>query len=147
MKYKSNLFFAFVLTCSLAPDTHACFILFMSDGREVLVGNHEDWFSRNPGIAINPPNSKRFGSVIFTFMDEGWAQGGMNEHGLFFDAARTPFQQAEFDNQLPLFFGYIWQELLDKCRDVDEAIAFIQKYNLPELSEVHFLIADASGNA
>jgi penicillin V acylase-like amidase (Ntn superfamily) len=70
----------------------ACFILFLKDENNILVANHEDWFANDAAIKINPPMHGRYGSVTFTFLTEGWAQGGMNEKGLFFDAAQTPFR-------------------------------------------------------
>jgi len=34
-----------------------------------------DWFAKDAGVKIIPPATGTFESVIFTFMDEGWAQG------------------------------------------------------------------------
>ena len=89
----------------------------------------------------------KYGSVIFTFMSEGWAQGGMNEKGLFFDAAHTPYQEVEFASNTEKYPTYIWQAVLDKCATVEEAITFLSKYKLPELSEGHMMLADAQGHA
>src|SRR5882757_8490551 len=89
-----SLFFIFVSI----HESDACFILFLSDGKQILVGNHEDWLAKDAAIKITPPTASRLGSVIFTFLSEGWAQGGMNEKGLFFDAARTPFVDISFNS-------------------------------------------------
>lgn len=139
----------FLLTLSLLGyiQSSACYIIVLSDGNQILVGNHEDWYAKDAGIKIMPPTAIRYGSIIFTFMSEGWAQGGMNEHGLFFDAARTPFSEIQFDAEAREFHGYIWQTILDKCKTVDEALAFIRKYKLPELSDINIVLADATGNA
>jgi hypothetical protein len=131
----------------LATQSHGCFILFLSDGRQVLVGNHEDWFAKDAAIKINQPAAGKFGSVVFTFMSEGWAQGGMNEKGLFFDAARTPYQDVQFESAKPNYPTYIWQVVLDKCATVEEALRFLSLYKLPELREAHIFLADASGEA
>ncbi len=126
--------------------TSACFIIFLSDGRQVLVGNHEDWFAKDAAIKVNAPAPGKYGSVIFTFMSEGWAQGGMNEHGLFFDAAYTPFQHVDFDSHVKEFQGYIWQQVLDKATNVREAFQILSQYKLDQLSESNIVIADAYGN-
>src|SRR4051812_16243160 len=126
-------------------ETRACFILFLSDGRQVLVGNHEDWFAKDAGVKIHPPAPGKYGSVVFTFMNEGWAQGGMNDQGLFFDGAYTPFQNVTFDAHVKEFHGYIWQHVLDKASSVKEAIAILNEFKLPELSELNVIIADAGG--
>ena len=125
----------------------ACLILFLTNGKEVLVAIHEDWFARDAAVKFSPAGIERFASITFTFMREGWAQGGLNEHGLFFDGAYTPYQEIEFDAEKSDFSGYIWQSMLDKCRNVEEAIAFISSYRLPDLEEAHIMLADASGRA
>jgi hypothetical protein len=137
----------FVAAFLISFQAQSCFILFLSDGKQVLVGNHEDWFAKDAAIKVNPPREGKFGSVIFTFMHEGWAQGGMNERGLFFDAAHTPFQEVEFDKSTKKFPSYIWQTILDKFETVDEAVQFLLNYQLPELREVHVMLADAQGHA
>ncbi|NJN42558.1 MAG: hypothetical protein HC811_10360 [Flammeovirgaceae bacterium] len=53
----------------------------------------------------------------------------------------------DFDNHEVNYPGYIWQAILDRCKNVDEAIEIIYKYRLPELSESHIVLADASGKA
>lgn len=136
-----------LLLLGMFHPSHACFMLFSSDGKHILVGNHEDWVARDGAVKINTPTAKRYGSVIFTFMSEGWAQGGINEKGLFFDAARTPYHEIYFDNTKKKFDGYFWQMVLDKAATVKEALALINQYELPELNETSVLLADASGMA
>ena len=140
---------AFILLCWLAitANTRACFILFIRDGENILVANHEDWFASDGAVRIVPPSAGIYGSVIFTFASEGWAQGGMNEKGLFFDAARTPYQEITFENDKRKTDTYVWQMLLDKAATVREAIAIIKDYQVPELSEATIMLADACGDA
>ncbi len=123
-------------------EAKSCFILYHNDGERTLVANHEDWFANDAAIKINPPTSQNYGSLTFTFLSEGWAQGGMNEKGLFFDGAFTPFQTIDFENDKVSFSGHIWQEVLDKCATVDEALNLLQKYKLPDLEESHIVLAD-----
>jgi len=85
-----NIIMVLLVTIWATPESHACFILFLTDGQRVVVGNHEDWFAKDAAIKINRPTPGNYGSIIFTFRSEGWAQGGMNEKGLFFDGAYTP---------------------------------------------------------
>ncbi|NQZ78271.1 MAG: carboxypeptidase-like regulatory domain-containing protein, partial [Ekhidna sp.] len=127
--------------------SEACLVLFLSDGEKVLVGNHEDWFANDAALKILPPSSSRYGSIIFTFESEGWAQGGMNEHGLFFDAVYTPYQSIEFESSKKEYEGYLWQTILDKCRNIDEALELLSGYSIPELEEAHIILADAGGDA
>jgi hypothetical protein len=140
---------AIILLCLLAisASTKACFILFIRDGENILVANHEDWFASDGAVRIVPSSAGKYGSVIFTFASEGWAQGGMNEKGLFFDAARTPYQEITFENDKRKTDTYLWQMLLDKAATVREAIAIIKDYQVPELSEATIMLADAFGDA
>ena len=94
---------------------------------------------------IIPRSPNRFGSVIFTFSDEGWAQGGMNEKGLFFDGALTPHLPIEFSPDLPKYKYHIWQAVLNQCATVEEALDFLEKYQLSELATTHIVLADAQG--
>ena len=124
-----------------------CFILFSNHNNNTLIANHEDWFAIDAAIKINPPAAGRYGSVIFTFLSEGWAQGGMNEKGLFFDAAKTPYQQIHFDSSKQKPQHYPWQEILDKTATVQEALQLLQTYSLEELEEATIMLADATGDA
>jgi hypothetical protein len=136
-----------VLLACLNHTATACFILFARSGNNILVANHEDWFASDPAIKINPPSAGRFGSVIFTFISEGWAQGGMNEKGLFFDAAHTPYQEIFFDSTKRKPQSYPWQEILDKAGTVQEALSLLKNYTLIELEEATIVLADATGDA
>ena len=123
-----------------------CFILVLTDGQNVIVGNHEDWFEQDAAIRIIPPAKDRFGSVVFTFESEGWAQGGMNSEGLFFDGALTPLDILEREESKPELDGYLWQKILDECSTVRQAVDTAMKYRKMELEEVHIVLADATGD-
>ena len=144
-RYSSILLVILSLLFSYSAD--ACFILFLKDENNILVANHEDWFANDAAIKINPPIQGRYGSVIFTFLTEGWAQGGMNEKGLFFDAAQTPYQDISFGRDKITPKNYPWQEILDKAATVKEALEILNRYALPELSETTVMLADATGDA
>ncbi|MGE0771977.1 MAG: carboxypeptidase-like regulatory domain-containing protein [Cyclobacteriaceae bacterium] len=148
MKNRRNVSFAILLALlGWHQSSFGCFILVMKSGTQVLVTNHEDWFAQDAAIRVHPRGANQFGSMVFTFVSEGWAQGGINEHGLFFDAAYTPYQQVDFPIEKKRFAGYIWQAMLDRCKDVAEALEFLDGYQLPDLQESHIVLADASGQA
>ncbi len=139
--------FLIVLLCWIFTEVRACLIVVLSDGNEVLVGNHEDWFDQNAAIRVFEKTTERYGSVVFTFEKEGWAQGGMNDQGLFFDGTYTPFQGIDYQKGSKDFPGYIWQAVLDNCKNIEEALRFIQPYQLKDLEEAHIVLADASGES
>jgi hypothetical protein len=79
-----------------------------------------------------------------------WPFDGMNEHGLVVGMAAVPGSEMPNDpSKETLDSLTIIREMLDHARDVDEAMAIMEKYNIdwgggPPL---HYLVADASGHA
>jgi len=126
---------------------NGCFILVLTDGSRVIVGNHEDWFDQDTALRVIPTKDGKYGSVIFTFESEGWAQGGMNSEGLFFDGALTPLDILVDEEIKPEYDGYLWQKILDECSTVKQALDTAMKYRKMELQEAHIIFADKSGDA
>lgn len=136
-----------VLLLLIVSPLNGCFILILTDGSRVIVGNHEDWFEQDAAIRIIPATDGKYGSVIFTFESEGWAQGGMNSEGLFFDGALTPMDILVEEELKPEYKGYLWQKILDECTTVKQAIDTAMQYRKMELQEAHIVLADATGDA
>jgi hypothetical protein len=79
-----------------------------------------------------------------------WPFDGMNEHGLAVGIAAVPESGMPYDSNRETIdsLGVI-REMLDHARNVGEAVAILQRYNIvwdggPAL---HYLIADASGQS
>jgi hypothetical protein len=108
----------------------------------VLMGNNEDYVE--PGyVWFVPAAEGRLGRVNFGFKDR-FAQGGMNEKGLCFDAAVTaevPWapDPAKKDTKNLL------EIIMDTCATLDEAVALFEQYNCKHLAGGHFMLADATG--
>jgi len=77
-----------------------------------------------------------------------WPFDGMNEHGLVVGMAAVPPGQMHPDPDKETIgsLGVI-RKMLDHARDVDEAVAILQNYNVDVESgpPLHYLIADPSG--
>jgi hypothetical protein len=75
---------------------------------------------------------------------------GMNEHGLVVGMAAVPpgNMRRDPDKQTIGSLGVI-REMLDRARNVDEAVAIMQSYNVDMEGgpPIHYLIADASGQS
>lgn len=125
----------------------SCLILFLTDGKNILVANHEDWYARDAEVTFVPASPKKFGMVYFDFASEKTAQGGMNTEGLFFDGTRTPNAKYPLNNQKKDCHCYIWTKILEECKTVDDAINYVQTYRVPELEDVHIMFADKYGNS
>ena len=115
------------------PNLFACLILLMTDGKTILVGNHEDWYARDAEVTFVPPHAGKLGIVYFDFASEGTPQGGMNDAGLFFDGTRTPFAPYPENNSKEDCKCYIWKKVLEECRNVEQAISYIEKFKIRKL--------------
>jgi predicted choloylglycine hydrolase len=131
----------------LFPNVFACLILFVTDGKIILVGNHEDWYARDAEVTFIPAHNNKFGMVYFDFASEKTPQGGMNEAGLFFDGTRTPYAPYPENESKPDCKCYIWKKILEECANTEQALAYIKKYKIPEIEDVHIFLADKNGNS
>lgn len=127
-------------------DMHACSIIYYVDPStgKIYVANNEDyWYDTKAYIQIEPGSSKEHARLWY-----GWdkfAQGGVNEHGLFFDAAVTPRQEIPegFSNPNGRNVG---DEILAFCRNVEEAVNYLENEKIA-VSEGHMMLGDSKGNA
>jgi len=124
-----------------------CFIMFITNGKSVLIGNHEDWYARDAEVTFIPGQGDKFGMLYFDFTSEKLAQGGMNTEGLFFDGTRTPNAPYEENTTKKNCHCYIWTKILEECKTVEEAIRYVQKYKVEEIEDIHVMFADKMGNS
>ena len=145
---------SFILANSIIAD--ACTIFMANDGRNVWIGNNEDelqttkyrmWFfpamSKNYGYAIW--TDLNFGKLLkgFSYLNP---QGGLNEFGLFLDYTAIDEIAIVRDNQKEDRKKQVVTDLLKKCKTVEEALAYLNKYNLVKLKYAQLFIGDATGN-
>lgn len=124
-----------------------CFIMFLTDGKHILVANHEDWYAKDAEVTFIPASKGKYGMLYFDFASEKYAQGGMNTEGLFFDGTKTPNASYPDNDSKKDCNCYIWTKILAECKTVDEAIAYVEKYKVPEIEDVHVMFADKKGNS
>jgi hypothetical protein len=75
---------------------------------------------------------------------------GMNEHGLAVGMAAVPESKMPYDPDKETADSLrVIREMLDHARDVDEAVALLENYNISWQGgpPLHYLVADASGHA
>ncbi len=136
-----------ILFAGLFADVFGCLILFITDGKTVLIGNHEDWYADDAEVTFIPASGKKYGMLYFDFASEKTAQGGVNTAGLFFDGTKTPFAPYNDNETKEDCKCYIWKKILEECATVEEAIRYAEKYKIPEIEDVHILFADKKGNS
>jgi len=142
MKYVLLLFF---VLCAGIKVGNTCSILYYIDkqtGKIYAVNNEDFWYTTKPYIKILPAKNDELARLWFGWKD--FAQGGINEAGLFFDGAVTPNQPMPegYTNKR----GNLGDEILAKCKNVNEAIDFLEKHKIA-LSNAHLLFGDKTGNA
>ena len=145
---------SFILTNTLL--VNACTIFMANDGRNVWIGNNEDELQNvKYRMWYYPAKKNNYGYSIWTELSfgkllNGFAylnpQGGLNEHGLFMDFTATDQIAMAKDNQKKDRKKQVVTDILKKFKTVDQALAYLTKYNLIKLTNAQLFIGDASGN-
>jgi uncharacterized protein (TIGR03435 family) len=139
-----------LVCCGVAPIGNAvvlaCTAFCAAGHGQVLVGNNEDWNNPHTKIWFIPAKPDAFGRVYVGF-DDLRPQGGMNEHGLWFDGFAAPPISAAGSADLPSFPGNIVDTAMAECRTVEEVVRLFSRYNRDFLAEGILMFADASGDA
>ena len=136
----------FILVPVLSYTAGACSVLYYHDARsgKIYVVNNEDyWYDIHPYIRIEPRSEKKSARLWYGW--DNFAQGGVNEHGLFFDGAVTPHQLLPegYTNKARGNFG---DEILAECKTVEEALNFLEHRKIA-LTDAHIFFGDNTGNA
>lgn len=125
---------------------YACTIFTKEQDGKVLAGNNEDYLYRiNSSMTVKAADKGSYGVVIFS--NSSYVQGGMNEKGLFYDGAACPSTNVPYSKDMKTLGTNFGEEVLSKCSNVDEAVAFLKKYNIPKSFGDHLLLADATGKS
>lgn len=113
------------------------------DTGKIYVANNEDyWYDTETYIQIEPRSKKSLARLWYGWKD--FAQGGVNEVGLFFDGAVTPEQ--EIPDTFKKIKGNLGDDILASCKTVEEAIAYIEQRKIG-LKNAHMMFGDANGKA
>ena len=112
-------------------------------GKIYFANNEDFWFDVKAYIQINPKTKDEFARLWY-----GWdkfAQGGINEFGLVFDGAVSPKQKLPDGYHNPNGRN-VGDEILAKCKTVDEAVNYLDKEKIG-VSGGHMMFGDNQGNA
>jgi hypothetical protein len=145
-------FVIFILTNTLF--VNACTIFMANDGKNVWVGNNEDYLQTTKyRMWFYPAKKNDFGYVIWTdllFVLKRFnyknPQGGLNEHGLFLDFTAISDIAIVKDANKKDRKKPVATDILKKCKTVDEALAYLNQFNLIKLKSAQLFIGDATGN-
>lgn len=136
-----------LLFCIIAgvKASNACSILYYIDkqtGKIYVVNNEDYWYDVKAYIKIIPAKNNELARLWYGWDD--FAQGGVNEAGLFFDGAVTPEQSEIPGYSKPS--GNLGDDILASCKTVNEAVAILEEKKIA-LKNAHMLFGDKMGNA
>ena len=127
----------------------ACTIIYASDDKTALAGNNEDY--RNPfgTIWFLPAEKGKFGRVYFAWKSNGRhiPQGGMNDQGLFYDAATAENVVVPPDSSKPRYHTDLIFKAMEECSTVEEVIKLFDRYDVSGTWNGHYLIGDRFGHS
>jgi hypothetical protein len=141
----TRLLLVALLAMSLAIPAMACTIFVLTDGRQVLFCNNEDWTNPATRIWFVPAGNGYYGCVYVGY-DDGWARGGMNTEGLACDWVGG-FAENWQGDAVTGVRGNPTERLLESCATVEDAIAFFQAHQEPDFSRAKILVADRNGTS
>ena len=125
----------------------SCTIFYMAKNNMVLSGNNEDWSDPNTYMTFYPSENGKLGWVKFGFQN-GFPQGGMNESGLFWDAASTPYLAMPYSEEnKEKYNGVLMQKVIEECSTTQEAVAVFEEYYCDDLYNAQYLIGDSTGTS
>lgn len=142
---QNKLFTVLIFLFFSISSVKACSVLYYVDNNtgKIYIANNEDyWYDTEAYIQIEPRSKKALARLWYGWKD--FAQGGINEAGLFFDGAVTPEQ--EIPKTFKKIKGNLGDAILASCNTVEEAIAYIEQRQIG-LTNSHIMFGDASGNA
>jgi len=135
------ILFLLALSGSLFP----CTILYSAQGEYILGGNNEDYNDFYTYMWIYPAEDDKLGWVKFSY-GSGFPQGGINEEGLFWDAASAPYLDMPYSiENKELYDGPLMQKVIEECGSIQEAQAVFEQYYCSDQFRAQYLIGDSSG--
>lgn len=134
-----------ISTAGLATPVLPCLVFCLSDGKHVFGGNNEDYIDPDTRMWVVPAESGKHGRIFFGF-GNGFAQGGVNDAGLFFDGLALDHRAVSASGKPP-FPGNPGELALAECSTVAEVAALFERYDRGALASAQLLFGDRGGGA
>ena len=128
----------------LASPAFACLVFCVSDGKHVYAGNNEDWSDPRTRMWVVPGEGGQHGRIYFGYHD-GFAQGGVNDAGLFFDGLALDHEEVAKSDK-PEFDGHPGELALATCTTVREVVELFEKHDRQLLSDAQLFFGDKTGD-
>jgi hypothetical protein len=127
---------------------YPCSIFSYNENGRILFCANEDWISASPAIMIIRSTGNKYGVVLLGWSNylPNYPQAGVNSEGLCFDWASVPAQKYAPNKDKKTLDINSTIEMLQKCRNIDEAIKYISDDNYPHIAEEHLMLCDKAGS-
>ncbi len=148
----SKIITSLLIAIVLVPMAHACTAFVVYRNGLALAGNNEDFWETDTKIWYIPKEGSnrgvagKLGRVYFGF-DDFFAQGGMNEAGLFFDGFATAENKLKNLDNRPRFEGNMTDYVMANCKTVSEVVAVFEKHELSFLTNAMLMFGDQYGDS
>jgi hypothetical protein len=123
-----------------------CSVIYATDGRLMLGGNNEDYVNPLTRVWFIPGGTGSFGRVYLGF-DDYFAQGGMNDQGLFFDGLALDEALPVLQEGKQHYVGNLVDRAMSECATVDCVVDLFARYYTQDVWRWQFLFGDASGGS
>jgi len=143
-KEKKTLILSVLIMLLFPLQIFPCLILKIAHGNCVLTGNNEDIDNPLTKIWFEPPEKGKYGITYFGY-SVNYPQGGMNDHGLFFDAVAGYKTDWKKSPKRLDYAGNLNRKIMEECATVEEAISVYNKYNKSSFRYARYLLADRTG--
>lgn len=125
----------------------ACTAFCLSNGREALFANNEDYNLPDTKVWFVPGENGTFGRVYLGYGDnDAFPQGGMNERGLAFDMFSSKPLPLKPSTK-PGFRGNILAKMMGECATVEDVIKLFEAHSRTFMQRFIMMVADASGDS
>jgi choloylglycine hydrolase len=126
-----------------------CSIFTYKIGPSVFFCGNEDWTAKDPAIITIKPKNNEYGVLLFGWDSylPNYPQAGVNSEGLCFDWATVPGQKFFPINGKSNLDINDTITILKNCKNINEAIEYINKYNFPHIAEEHLILTDKTGSS
>ncbi len=124
-----------------------CTVFYAADDKVAIGGNNEDSFNPRTKIWFLPPEEGNYG-VAYVGYEDYVAQGGVNDHGLFFDGLAVRVVNVPQAPGKPTYPGVLMLKAMRECATVSCALQLFDQYSLgPGTFNGQYLVGDGTGDA
>ncbi|MFF2093139.1 hypothetical protein [Paenibacillus sp. NPDC058174] len=121
-----------------------CTIFKATQSGVTLVGNNEDYSDSNTKVWFLAPQDGKYGRVYFGYFN-GWAQGGMNDQGLFFDWVSGYEEEWNSSPDKCNFAGNLSEKIIEESSSLAQVIEIYERYNEPSFFNAKVMYVDQTG--